>query len=157
MKEEAMISTRPVRLFTLSVAIGVLAVACGGGTQQAAQTPSPSSPSTPSQPAGLTLNGEKPNNHGSRSVVGEESEDVELDDNYFSPTELKGSPGQQFSVRLKNEGGTTHTFTIDEQNIDEELQPDEESTVSVTFPQSGTVIFYCRFHGGLGMFGGLSV
>ena len=146
----------------LFVVLAILAAACRGqrGTGETVGTPpaSPPSPTTESPQGGaLTLDGQKPNDHGSRSVVGEDSEDVELDDNYFAPTVLEGSAGQRFTVRLKNEGGTTHTFTIDEQQIEEELQPDEESTVTVTFPWSGTVIFYCRFHRGTGMFGGLQV
>ena len=138
----------------------LLGVACRGqrGTGETAGTPPARPPATQSpQDGGLTLNGEKPNDHGTKRVVGEDSEDVELDDNYFSPTVLEGSAGQRFTVRLKNEGGTAHTFTIDEQRIDEELQPNEESTVKIMFPQSGTVVFYCRFHRAIGMFGGLSV
>jgi plastocyanin len=147
-------------LLMVVAALMVLGTGCRGqrGTGETQGTPPPTPPATESPQGGeLTLDGEKPNDHGTRSVVGEDSEDVELDDNYFAPTVLKGSAGQRFSVRLKNEGGIAHTFTIDEQNIDEELQPDEESAVTVTFPQSGTVLFYCRFHRGLGMFGGLSV
>jgi plastocyanin len=155
---------RPKQGIVLVAALLVLmGVGCRGqrGTGETAGTPTAAatqSPATQSPQGGeLTLDGQKPNDHGSRSVVGEDSEDVELDDNYFAPTVLTGSAGQSFNVRLKNEGGITHTFTIDEQNIDEELQPDEESSVTVTFPQSGTVVFYCRFHRGLGMFGGLAV
>jgi plastocyanin len=138
----------------------LMGVGCRGqrGTGETAGTPSPTAAATESPQGGeLTLDGQEPNDHGSRSVVGEDSEDVELDDNYFAPTVLEGSADQSFTVRLKNEGGITHTFTIDEQNVDEELEPDEESSVTVTFPQSGVVVFYCRFHRGLGMFGGLSV
>ncbi len=140
--------------------LAIVGTACRGqrGTGETAGTPPATAPATRSpQGEELTLDGQEPNDHGTRSVVGQDSEDVELDDNYFSPTVLRGSAGQRFTVRLKNEGGTAHTFTIDEQNIDEELQPDEESTVTARFAQSGTVVFYCRFHRGLGMFGGLSV
>ena len=146
-----------IALFALTLVI--VGAACRGqrGTGETVGTPPASAPPATESPQGgdLTLDGQKPNDHGSRSVVGEDSEDVELDDNYFAPTVLEGSAGQRFTVRLKNEAGTAHTFTIDEQQIDEELQPDEESSVTVTFPQSGTVIFYCRFHRGAGMFGAL--
>ncbi|MDP8955994.1 MAG: cupredoxin domain-containing protein [Actinomycetota bacterium] len=144
----------------VAVLLLVTGVGCRGqrGTGETAGTPPATAAPTQSPQGGeLTLGGENPNDHGTRRVVGQDEEDVELDDNYFAPTVLEGSPGQRFTVRLKNEGGITHTFTIDEQKIDEELEPNEESTPTVTFPESGTVIFYCRFHRGLGMFGGLSV
>ena len=149
-----------VGIVIVAATLLLLGVGCRGqrGTGETVGTPSARPPATQS-PRGeeLTFDGEKPNDHGTRSVAGEDSEDVELDENYFSPTVLEGSAGQRFTVRLKNEGGTAHTFTIDEQRIDEELQPNEESTVRVTFPRSGTVVFYCRFHRAIGMFGGLSV
>src|SRR3954464_13697948 len=65
--------------------------------------------------------GVQANNHGSKSASGETK--VELDDYYFKPTVLKGSPGQKVTLELENEGSTEHTFTIDAQSVDQELQP----------------------------------
>lgn len=95
--------------------------------------------------------------HGSADVTEESSFQLELDDSYFGPTVLEGKPSQQFGVSLYNEGEAPHTFTIDGQ-VDEELQPgDEDVRVYVTFPESGALVFYCRFHRDQGMVGALSV
>jgi plastocyanin len=81
---------------------------------------------------------------------------LELDDYYFSPTVLKGKPGSQVTLRLKNEGSVEHNFTVDSQGIDQNLEPGKSATVTVTIPKSGAISFYCRFHRSLGMAGGLT-
>jgi plastocyanin len=106
----------------------------------------------------ITIAGQKATDHGSEDVAGQSDVEVEVDDFYFGPTVLEGEPGQTLTVTLFNEGDASHTFTIDELNVDEELQPgDEDVTADVTFPDSGALVFYCRFHESGGMLGGLSV
>jgi len=83
---------------------------------------------------------------------------LEQDDFYFQPTTLKGEAGKPLEVALKNEGKTSHTFTIDSLKIDEVLKPDETRTVTVTPKAGGDLPFYCRFHkASNGMQGTISV
>jgi plastocyanin len=106
----------------------------------------------------VTIAGQEATSHGSADVSGMDSVELELDDFYFEPTVLEGEAGQALSVMMFNEGDAPHTFTIDELKIDQELQPgDEDVTAEVTFPDSGALVFYCRFHADGGMLGGLSV
>jgi plastocyanin len=106
----------------------------------------------------ITIAGQEATSHGSADVSGMDSVELELDDFYFEPTVLEGEAGQALSVKMFNEGDAPHTFTIDELKIDQELQPgDEDVTAEVTFPDSGALVFYCRFHADGGMLGGLSV
>jgi plastocyanin len=106
----------------------------------------------------VTIAGQEATGHGTEDVTGTEEIEVELDDFYFEPTVLEGAAGQTLTVTMFNEGDAPHTFTIDELQVDEELQPgDEDVTAEVTFPDSGALVFYCRFHVGGGMLGGLSV
>jgi plastocyanin len=105
----------------------------------------------------VTIAGQEATSHGTEDVTGTEEIEVELDDFYFEPTVLEGEAGQALTVTMFNEGDAPHTFTIDELQVDEELQPgDEDVTAEVTFPDSGALVFYCRFHVGGGMLGGLS-
>jgi plastocyanin len=97
------------------------------------------------------------NDHGTKAVEDNGKTEVELDDFYFKPTVLEGKPGQKVTLELKNEGGTEHTFTIDSENVDQELGPGEEAEVDVTIPKSGVVSFYCKFHKSDGMAGALAV
>ncbi len=82
--------------------------------------------------------------------------EVELDDFYFSPTVVTGTPGQSLKLELKNEGTALHNFTLADQSIDEDVTAGEDVNVTVTIPQSGFVEFFCKYHRAIGMVGELS-
>ncbi len=82
---------------------------------------------------------------------------MEQDDFYFNPTIITGTPGQKITIKLENEGSTTHNFTLEDQSIDQDVTQGSDATVTVTFPQSGILEFYCKFHKSQGMVGELSV
>jgi plastocyanin len=119
----------------------LLAAACGGDNS--------SSSSPPVSIAG------KVNAHGTKDVKSGDSVEVETDDFYFGPTFIKGPAGAKVNVELHNEGKAKHTFTIDDQKIDQQLDPDAKATVSVTLPSSGVLVYYCQFHQNQGMQGAL--
>jgi plastocyanin len=102
-----------------------------------------------------TIGGVQAESHGTKDVSGMSDEKVEIEmyDNYFEPTILKGEPGQKVSIELKNEGEAAHTFTVSEQNVDQEVQPGDEAEADITFPESGELTFVCRFHKSSGMVG----
>lgn len=103
-----------------------------------------------------TIAGMQTESHGTKDVSGETGKvEIEMDDDYFEPTVLKGTPGQKVELELKNEGSNPHTLTISDQGVDKEIQPGDEGEVEVTFPQSGQLEFVCRFHESKGMVGAL--
>jgi plastocyanin len=125
------------------------AAGCGGSSKSSSSEGSEETTST-------TIMGTQVQSHGVKDVSNETGKvEVELDDYYFDPTILKGKPGQKVELELKNEGKTTHTFTIAEQSINKEIQPGDETEVEVTFPQSGALKFVCTFHQSQGMVGAL--
>ena len=141
-----------------ALALALLAAACGRGGGGGGGGSSPTEQGGAGQGGGtLTIAGEQANDHGSSDVAGESEARLEADDFYFEPTVLVGTAGQRLTIEVENEGSATHTFTIDEQGIDEELSPGGSATVTVTFPDSGQLVFYCRFHRGQGMLGALQV
>jgi len=132
-------------LIVVVAAVALLASGCGGGggnenNEEAAST---------------TIAGEAASDHGSKDVMGEQELELEADDFYFEPTILKGSPGQKLTIEIENEGSASHTFTIDDQNVDVTVAPGEKADADVTFPESGELRFYCRFHEAQGMAGAL--
>lgn len=75
----------------------------------------------------------------------------------FVPAELRGSPGQTLTIEVENEGSASHTFTVEDLGIDEELSPGDRVEVEVTLPDSGSLPFVCRFHERSGMVGEITV
>jgi plastocyanin len=130
---------------TAAVALGlvsiVLVASCGGGDDESSE-------------GGTTTIGDvTANDHGTKDVSGESEVEVELDDDYFEPTVLEGTPGQKVTLELENEGGSEHNLTIDELQIDQDVEPGDKAEVEVTFPDSGTLTFFCKYHRGQGMAG----
>jgi plastocyanin len=152
---------RNVTAIALVLSLTVLTAACGGGGGSGTSQGGESSPTeTGTQGSGdeggtLTIQGDVANDHGSADVAGKSEAEVELDDFYFDPTVIRGQPGQRVKLELKNEGSTEHNFTIDDQNIDQDVEQGEDATVTVTVPSSGVVEFYCEYHRSSGMVGEL--
>ncbi len=105
-----------------------------------------------------TIGGMTAELHGTKDVSNETGKvEIELDDDYFEPTILKGTPAEKLTLELRNEGDNPHTLSISDQGVDQEVQPGDEAEVKVTFPQSGQLAFVCRFHESNGMVGALEV
>ena len=136
-------------LGTAAVVVFVLAVtACGGygGDDNGEEGGS------------TTIGGMSASLHGTKDVSGETGKvEIEMYDDYFEPTVLDGEPGQTVTLELKNEGERPHTLTISDKGIDQEVQPGDEAEADVTFPESGQLVFVCRFHESKGMVGALEV
>jgi uncharacterized cupredoxin-like copper-binding protein len=108
----------------------------------------------------ITIGSDQANDHGTEDVTGQSSFEVEADNDegfYFKPTVLTGSANQSITLEIKNEGTAQHNFSIDAQNVDVTLDPGKSQEVTVTFPATGTVEFYCSIHRSLGMAGELEV
>ena len=130
------------------VAFALAVTACGGSNGDESSE----------EGGSTTIAGMSAQMHGTKDVSGETGKvEVELDDDYFEPTILKGEPGQNVTLELMNEGNNPHTLTISSQSINQEVQPGDEAEVDVTFPQSGQLVFVCRFHENNGMVGALEV
>ena len=81
--------------------------------------------------------------------------DLQADEYYFEPAFLRGTPGQKLKLEIENESNTLHSFTIPEQKLDMNIAPKGKIVVEATFPPSGFVRFFCKFHSALGMEGQL--
>jgi plastocyanin len=129
----------------LACALALAVSACGGGSEE-------------SEGGGTTqIAGVAAADHGTKSVAGQDELELELDDDYFEPTVLQGDAGQTLKLKLENEGGAEHNLTLEAQGIDQDVEPGGKAEVSVTFPDSGEVSFYCKYHKSSGMAGALTV
>src|SRR5262245_62511181 len=125
-----------------------IAAGCGGGSK--------SSGGEGEETTSTTIMGTQVESHGTKDVSSESGKvEIELYDNYFEPTVLKGKPGQMVELELKNEGSATHSFVLAEQSVDKVIQPGDETETDVKFPPNGELKFVCKFHEGEGMIGAL--
>lgn len=83
--------------------------------------------------------------------------EITLKDFSFTPGKLRVEAGQELEIRLTNSGDARHTFTIDEFDVDAEIQSRTETTVLVTPSEAGRFTYYCRFHEAQQMIGVLTV
>ncbi|MCA1726521.1 MAG: cupredoxin domain-containing protein [Actinobacteria bacterium] len=136
------------RFLALLAVFALVAAACGDKTEEGGEGHDGGT---------IQIEGQDANDHGSKDVSGMDEIEMELDDFYFSPTVLEGEAGQTITLQAFNEGGETHTFTIEDGDVDETLDPEVNKDIEVTFPDSGVLAFECRFHEGQGMRGALSI
>ena len=111
---------RWMRMLAALFALTMLAAACGGD-----ETPPTNGGGSPSESAG--------------SGGGA---DLTIVDFGFSPTELSAAEGQ--TITITNTGDVSHTFTTDDDVIDQTISSGE--TVEVTLAGVTSGGFHCRFH-----------
>lgn len=104
---------------------------------------------------GNTIAGLSANNHGEQDVTGKTDTTIQASNFYFSPSVLKGSPGQALMLHIKNTGSTPHNITVANEKVDSIINSNATVTVQVTFPTTGILSFWCSFHKSNGMAGGL--
>ena len=142
------------RTFVLLIlALALVGAACGDNSTET-ETPGASGSEGGTQ---TTIGSEAANDHGSQDVSGMDETSLEVDDFYFDPTLLTGTAGQQLTIEIKNEGTVEHNFSLDEQSVSQDIEAGEDASVSVTFPDSGMLVFYCKYHRSQGMVGALMV
>jgi plastocyanin len=138
--------TRIIAACSVFFALALGLSACGGG----------SSSSSAGESSTITLDGRTANDHGTQAVSGGEA-DVEVDSFYFDPTVLTGAAGDKVTLKITNDSSTLHNFSLTDQNVDTDIPADGAVSVTVTFPSSGTAVFFCKYHQGNGMVGALQI
>lgn len=148
----------------LLAALALAAASCDGDAdvevedEAASPTPGPTVTVT-ADPEGSVADFDplEANIHDTLDVSGRDSIRMEVDDFYFEPTVLFGDPGQTIEIRLANDGTLTHTFTLEDQQVDVSLLPDATASAEVTIPEEGAAVFVCRFHLADGMQGAVGL
>ena len=87
------------------MAVAILAPACAG-----------------SGPIIRLADGQRASAHGEADVAGVSATIIEMDDFFFRPTVLHGTPGQRLTVTLSNQGNSLHDFRIAAQHIDANVE-----------------------------------
>jgi len=148
--------TRTSVLLSVAALALVTLAACSSSSSTAAPASGSSSGSNK-----ITIGSDQANDHGTQDATGKTTFEIEASNDssgyFFNPTILQGSGGQSITLEIKNDGSVEHNFSITSMNVNITLQPGASQEVKVTFPQTGTVEFFCSIHHALGMAGELSV
>ena len=107
------------------------------------------------EPDHVVIGGAAINLHGMARVADGGSIEMEMDEDYFEPSVLKGAPGATVTIELQNEGTRPHNFSVPAQGIDLECGVRSRHEVTVTFPGSGVLVFKCTYTATSGMRGAL--
>ena len=147
-------------LSIVALTLALLSAGCrGGGTP--AGTPTAEGPTTaegtitPESPSPTM--GFVPAAGCEDATVGGANVTVRLEDNMFDPTCLVVLGGQ--NLRLVNEGANLHNFTVEETQVDVDVETGtSESTGAIgQAVAAGTFTFFCKYHRDLGMEGDITV
>jgi len=140
-------------LLTAATVALITPAACSSGGSSASGSSSGSNK--------ITIGSDQANDHGTQDATGTSTFTIGADNDssgyFFNPTILLGSAGQSITLDIKNDGSVQHNFSITSMNVNITIQPGASQEVKVTFPQTGTVEYFCSFHHALGMAGELSV
>ena len=121
-------------LIALLAVVALVGAACGGDDGTDNGTVSTTEPTT------------EPADGGAETVA--------LEDFRFNPADLTVATGT--TLTLDNTGQAPHTFTVEGQDIDEEVAAGESGEVTIDL-EAGSYDVVCRFHEGQGMVGTLTV
>jgi YVTN family beta-propeller protein len=147
------------RKVTATIAVGntprKIAVQAASGAAATSAAPMRAAAAPARKDKSVTLGGVTYADHGTKDVRNVSKLELEADDYYFSPTFLRGKPGQKLTLVVESEAGTLHNISIPTLGIDKDIPPKGKVQVTVTFPASGVLAFFCKFHGSVGMNGQL--
>jgi plastocyanin len=65
---------------------------------------------------------------------------------FFAPTILEGSPSQRVRLRISNTTPSSHNFTLEAEHISAAVAAGATIELTVQFPTSGALVFYCSVH-----------
>ena len=131
-----------LRILPALLAVSLL-TACSTGTE------------APKEGARIVLGGQRVVDHGTIDVGGQTAEDVHAQNYFFDPTVLTGSGGQTITLSIDNSTSALHNFSLQEQQIDQDVPAGQSVTVTVQFPANGHLVFFCKYHRSRGMLGEL--
>jgi plastocyanin len=109
------------------------------------------------EPDHIVIDGHGTNFHGIGRASDGGTVEMEMDEDYFAPTILKGPPGATVTIELENDGVRQHNFSVPGQGIDITCGVRSRDEVDVVFPSSGLLAFTCKFGATSGMRGALVV
>jgi plastocyanin len=64
----------------------------------------------------------------------------------FDKTSLDLKAGSSYTVEVTNEDSAEHSFTFEAADVDQDVEGNEDATVTFTAPAAGDYEFHCKYH-----------
>jgi plastocyanin len=64
----------------------------------------------------------------------------------FDKTSLDLKTGASYTVEVTNEDSAEHSFTFEAASVDQDVEGNEDATVTFTAPAAGDYEFHCKYH-----------
>ena len=64
----------------------------------------------------------------------------------FDKTALDLKSGSSYTVEVTNEDSVEHSFTFKAASVDQDVEANEDATVTFTAPAAGDYEFHCKYH-----------
>lgn len=130
-----------------------LAAACGGNGDDTTSGATSAGP-TSEAPSASPSETDTPSASPSETATGGAEASLLMLDNVFQPADITVASGS--TLVFTNQGAAPHNFSIDGQDIDEDVNAGETEDESIELAP-GTYDFFCKFHVADGMTGTLTV
>jgi plastocyanin len=102
----------------------------------------------------LTLGGFTYMDNGERIMRGRKEQELDAGAYYFKGTFLRGTPGQQITLSVRNVDQQLHNLSIPPLGVDLDIPIGKDRyKADITLPQSGALRFFCKLHAERGMNG----
>jgi len=127
----------------IGVLAGVLALAaagCGGGDDNGGGSAS----ATTAAPAATAA----PETTAAAGGGGDDELKLVTAGFKFDKTSLDLKSGSSYTVEVDNQDSAEHNFTFKEAGADQDVEGNEDATVTFTAPAAGSYEFHCKYHPG---------
>jgi plastocyanin len=64
----------------------------------------------------------------------------------FDKASLDLKAGSDYTVEVDNQDSAEHNFTLEAANADQDVEANEDATVTFTAPAAGSYEFHCKYH-----------
>ena len=123
-----------VRMLVAVMALGLVAAACSSSNDSGSGT------------TGSTGTTGGTGSSGATGGAGGTTQTITIKDFAFNPSQITGPAGATLTITITNNDSATHSFTLDDNSVSQDVASGATETVKVPLPSSGTVGWHCKYH-----------
>jgi plastocyanin len=83
---------------------------------------------------------------GASGGAGDTTQTITIKNFAFNPAQITGTAGTTLTIPITNNDSPTHSFTLDDKSVSQDIAAGTTETVEVPLPDSGTLGWHCKYH-----------